>query len=202
MNMIVARKLHERRFRPCPVLTTGEVLNMIGSEGMQEALERRWLVADMDNGLLTLNLHGGKLLELENACRCHCGKTDCACAEAAEVKPSTMMPMREVFAGPGIPARQSSPAPTSAGQPPAMQVPRTRTISRTPTSPVVPHHRMPQKGDEALVPEGNRTLKATVQGLDDKGNVQLSFTGEQPSTKRDYGAWDLQIVNPSSEQHA
>ena len=61
---IIARKINERRHRPNPVITTGEVLSIVGSAGMQEAIQRNWLVPDLDTGYLMVNFNAGKLVEL------------------------------------------------------------------------------------------------------------------------------------------
>lgn len=82
--IIIARKLNERRQRPNPVLTTGELLASIGSAGMEEALRRNWLVPDYDTGYLMVNMHGGKLAEVAEACKCpECRKSDCTCESVA-----------------------------------------------------------------------------------------------------------------------
>lgn len=193
MNMLVARKLHERRYRANPVMTTGELLNLIGQDGMQEALNQRWLVPD-DTGFLTLNLHGGKLVELENACRCACGKTDCACAESAEVKPSSEMPMREAFAGFGLPRPSGL-----TGTPQAPMLPRPQA-PLTPTSPA-PGGTVPKMGDKATVREGNDEYEGTVSGFDEDGRLRLRWTGRRPAKDRAYGPFEVQVKS-ATDQHA
>jgi hypothetical protein len=194
MKMLVARKLHERRYRANPVMTTGELLNLIGQDGMQEALNQRWLVPDPDTSFLTLNQHGGKLLELENACRCACGKTDCNCPEAVEAQPSYTMPMREDFAGFGLPRPSGL-----TGAPQAPMLPRPQA-PLTPTSPA-PGGTAPKINDKATVREGNDEYEGIVSGFEDDGRLRLRWTGRRPSKDRAYGPYEVQ-VKPATDQHA
>jgi len=185
MNLTVARKLHERRFRPSLFLTTGEVLNLIGSEGMHEALDRRWLVAD-DSGYLLLNQHGGKLAELEEACRCpQCQQ--CVCEHgtpAAEETPAGMpTSMREAFAAYGVARPSVSSAPT-------MTLPRQQTQS--PTSPTP---KSPEIGDDAMVVEDGKTFTGKVAGIGHDGRYRLSFGSEKPRMDREYGPNELRPLS-------
>lgn len=191
MNITVARKLHERRFRPNPVVTTGELINMIGSEGMQEALLNRWLVADMDSGFLMLNQNGGKMQELESACRCHCGKTDCACPAVVEAAPTTAMPMREAFAGPGLPrpgGNAGSPTGSAQSMLPRPQAPL------APTSQTSQHDANPQIGDEVMMAENGQDFQGKVASIDQDGKMRLSFGSNKPSMDRAYANNELRKV--------
>ena len=204
--MIVARKLHERRYRPSPTLTTGELLNLIGSDGMQEALEQRWVVPDMDSGFLMINTSGGKLLELENACRCACGKTDCTCAETKQAAQTTMMPtaMREAFAGLGLPrpgtptsgtaAAAAPPAPAAPAAPATVIMPRPPA---TPTTPAQPPVKQTRVGDQAAVIKDNVTYRAKVSGVEDDGRLRLNFEGPRPDEDRAYSPNEVAV-----DQHA
>lgn len=198
MNIIVARKLHERRFRPNPVMTTGELLNLIGSDGLQEALQNRWIVPDQDTGFLTLNINGGKMVELESACRCGaCGKTDCACAAASETGQLSTMPtsMREAFAGFGV----SRPgAPTTSTQP----TPMTRSADPTPTEQVSPGQRQWRVGDPAMVEQDNVTYQGTISGFEPDGRVRLRWRGQRPPNDRAYGPGEFLVTNENPGSNA
>ena len=195
MNINTARKLQERRYRASPVVTTGELINLIGNDGLQEALNRRWIVPDQDTGFLTLNFNGGKLVELESACRCQCGKTDCACPEVNEGAASTVMPMREAFAGFGLPMPSSTPT----NPPAAVSVPRTPA---TPTAPAAPGQASPQIGDDAVVTEDGKTFTGKVASVSQDGRYRMSFGGTKPNMDRDYGPNELRTLQADQTPNA
>lgn len=189
MNISVARKLHERRFRASPIVTTGELLNLIGSDGVQEALLNRWIVPEESSGMLMLNMNGGKMVELESACRCHCGSTTCECKEALGESVMTTMPMREAFAGFGLER-----PPTGGMTPTAPIMPRQQPVA-TPTSSTVTQNAAPQIGDEAMVAEQDKTFTGKVASISQDGRVRLSFGSDKPSMNRDYGFNEVRVVD-------
>lgn len=189
MNIKVARKLHERRFRPNPVMTTGELMNLIGSDGIQEAIEKRWLVPDMDSGFLMLNINGGKLAELESACLCPCGKTDCACVEHVSESMSTM-PMREAFAAFGV----TRPGGITGGSAPAMPAPMTPR-PQTPTSHVDAPAKAPRVGDPAMVEQNGQTYTGEISGFEPDGRVRLRWRGSRPPEDRAYGPNEFLVTD-------
>ena len=185
MNINVARKLHERRYRANPLVTTGEMINLIGGDGLKEALLNRWIVPDMETGFLSLNSNGGKMQELESACVCACGKTECACTPIAESAQVYTMPMRENFAGPGLSSpSQASSTPTGPA-PAAPMMPR----SQTPTGPasVGPAPKAPRVGDPAVVEQDGKTYQGEVSNVETDGRVRMRWTGDRPSGDRAYG---------------
>lgn len=190
MNITVARKLHERRFRASPVVTTGEMLNLIGSDGVQEALQKRWIVPENESGMLMLNMNGGKLIELESACRCRCGKMDCACNPEAVVESLSTMPMREAFAGFGLER------PPVGGLTPTapINMPRQQPAA-TPTAATVRDQAAPQIGDEAMVAEQDKTFTGKVASVSQDGRYRLSFGSDKPSMDRDYGFNEVRLVD-------
>lgn len=60
----IAATLIERRKRPNPVVFQGEILSAIGSDGLSEALARRWLVPNHDTGYLQFSPDEGVMLEM------------------------------------------------------------------------------------------------------------------------------------------
>lgn len=191
MNTTIARKLNERRYRPNPVLTTGELLSMIGSDGVQEALNRRWLVPDNETGFLTLNMHGGKLVELENACRCVCGKTDCAC-DIPDERPSTVMPMREAFAGFGV-SRPGTPTGGASQPTPMSRVPDPVPTQQTPAAP-----RQFRVGDPATVEQDNVAYQGEISGFEPDGRVRLRWKGQRPPSDRAYGPGEFIVKDKAN----
>lgn len=200
MNINVARKLHERRYRPNPVMTTGELLTMIGSDGMQEAIDKRWIVPDETTGFMMINHNGGKLLELEAACVCHCGKTDCACQpQQVESIPLTSYTVRlvESFAGFGLPA----PAPTG-GEAPQRIAPAMPRPSASPTSQPPPQGTQPRSGDMVKVTDEGKEFEGEVSGFEPDGRIRLRWKGQRPIHDRPYGAGEYMVVNQPDQQHA
>lgn len=187
MNIQVARKLHERRYRPSPVVTTGEMLNLIGSDGLQEALANRWLVPDQDTGFLTLNMNGGKMLELEAACRCHCGKMDCACEAKTEAAPLSTMPMREAFAGYGV----SRPGTPTGG--PVQPTPMQRSPDPTPTQQVPGKLPTYRTGDPVVVEQDRVTYQGQISGFEPDGRVRVRWSGQRPPEDRPYGPGEFLV---------
>jgi hypothetical protein len=194
MNINVARKLHERRYRPNPVMTTGELLSMIGSDGMQEAIEKRWITPDETTGFMMINHNGGKLLELEAACRCHCGKTDCACEAVKETAKLSTMPVREAFAGFGLP----TPAPTG-GQAPQTMAPMMPRPSSTPTSQAPAQNAQPKSGDTVKVTDEGKEFEGQVSGFEPDGRIRLRWGGARPVHDRPYGAGEYMVLNKSDQ---
>ena len=48
----IARKILEIRRRPSPFIMNGELMLLLGPDGFQEALNRRWLIQDSENGAM------------------------------------------------------------------------------------------------------------------------------------------------------
>ena len=48
----IARKILEVRKRPSPFIMNGELMLLLGPDGFQEALNRRWIIQDSENGAM------------------------------------------------------------------------------------------------------------------------------------------------------
>ena len=48
----IARKILEVRKRPSPFIMTGELTVLLGPDGFQEALSRRWIIHDSENAAM------------------------------------------------------------------------------------------------------------------------------------------------------
>ena len=192
MQIATARKLHERRFRANTMVTTGELVNLIGSEGIQEALQNRWIVPDMDTGFLSLNTNGGKMQELENACVCpSCQGLSCECKPVFEsISESMPSHMRESFAGPGLtsPSKTSSASPMSG---PSPSFPRPQPAS--PTTPV--ENSTPQIGDSVVIADQGKDYTGRVASVGQDGRYKLSFGATKPGMDRDYNPNELRKVS-------
>lgn len=186
---VLARKLNERRFRASPILTTGEIISMVGSDGLQEALNRRWVTPDQDTGFLTVNTNGGKLAELAEACKCkQCSKTDCKCEESSEEPPKNGIAnaLREAWAGMGVGAGSNG-----GGNPPIM--PRQAPMA-SPTSPANPNANAPQIGDDVMVADEGQSFTGKVGSVGQDGRYRLNFAGTKPRMNREYSSNELRKV--------
>lgn len=211
-TIVVARKLNERRQRPNPTITTGEMIGSIGSVGMQEAIQRNWLVPDFDTGYLMVNTNAGKLAEVVEACKCKdCGKEDCDCkckdcgkshgdCECNESVKTRQMPksMREAWEAPGVGNGIGSASnSTIQGQKPIIPNP-----PPAPATPTAPATQKPQVGSQVAAVEtqnGKEKLyQGTVSGIGPDGMYRLDFgNGERPPMDREYGADQLRLVQPT-----
>lgn len=69
----IAQVLLNRRNAMNPVVMQGEMINALTAEGLQEALQRRWLVPDQSNGYLLVSQDMSKVLEMRELAE-ECGK--------------------------------------------------------------------------------------------------------------------------------
>ena len=192
MNINVARKLHERRYRSSPVMSTGELLNLVGSEGIHEALQNRWLVADTETGFLQLNTDGGKLQELEQACRCRkCSATACACVETVAESLSTAMPMREAFAGFGLTSPRSYSDTGAGGVTPMVTTPR----SAAPTDAPKAASQSSRTGDDVVVRDKDRDYVGKVASIGQDGRMRIRFDdNDKPEMDREYNSNEVRAL--------
>ena len=192
----IARKINERRQRPNPIMTTGEILTTIGSEGMQEALQRRWLVPDTDTGYLMVNMNAGKLAEIAEACRCPaCHELECKCVCEPPEEEKNKMPsaMREAWNAMGVGSTSNN---GPQGQMPMMP-------HAQPVAPTTPPAKKPQIGANVAAVEmqdGKEKLyPGTVSGVGQDGRYRLDFgAGERPPMDREYGPEQLRFVEPAN----
>ena len=63
----IAQTILDRRNRMNPVIMSGEMIAALGAEGMQEALQRRWLLPDTDTGYLQVSNDLASVEELRTA---------------------------------------------------------------------------------------------------------------------------------------
>jgi len=68
----IAQALLQRRNAMNPIVIQGEMLATLESEGLQEALQRRWLVPDPSTGFLLVNQDAAKVQEMRQVAE-HCG---------------------------------------------------------------------------------------------------------------------------------
>lgn len=85
----IARHLLNRQ-NAGPLVFPGEIVAAIGSDAMQEALSRRWLIPEQDSGLLSINTNAAMVEDMRSiAQECpECHKADCVCAAAVPANES------------------------------------------------------------------------------------------------------------------
>jgi hypothetical protein len=64
---VIAKTLLDRCNSMSPIVMQGEMLNALGSDGLQEALNLRWLVPDNDTGYLYVSQDMSKVIEMREA---------------------------------------------------------------------------------------------------------------------------------------
>ena len=179
----IAQFMLDRRSRSIPVVMTGEVIEALGSDGMNEALSRRWLVANPDTGYLQITTDMSRVSEIAEAA----GREDTVVkveesgASALAVAHATRR-IDEIAA----PAT-GKPAPTMGGgspTPPPVSTP-TPTTRTADTSPNV--------GDDVAVAQEGRTYTGKVASRSPEGRYTISFGPERPATQREYAANELRI---------
>lgn len=65
----IAKVVLERRSRMSPIVFQGEMLEKLGSEGLSEALQRRWLVPNEDSGYLQVTNEEALVLDMQAQAR-------------------------------------------------------------------------------------------------------------------------------------
>lgn len=182
----IARYLNERLHRASPVVMPGEVTNAIGAYGLQEALNRRWLVADTETGFLQVNNDAGRMAEIEAAAN------QPAMAESVAESASAGLVMAHAERGlteTGAPGT-GKPGPGYTPTAPAAPAPS------LPAAPTAGRPRSAGVGDDVTVAEDGRTYAGKVQSRDPvTGQVRITFGPDQrPTTDRAYRDEEIQLT--------
>ena len=154
----IASVLIERRSRATPIILPGEMIAAIEPEGMQEALQRRWVVPDMDSGNLMVTTDLSKLREMQEAASTPPVETkvaESACAGYAVDHANRPHLWLHEIAAPAT----GKPGPALTAPPPVS--PTAPTVGRaTPTLDPTGEYDAAAKQD----PSGKTTLKFTAKG--------------------------------------
>lgn len=190
----IAQFMVERRSRAVPVVTTGEVLSDIGSEGLQEALTRRWLVVSPDMGLLQINTDMARVQEMVEAAGTpdkvvptnECESTGYSVAHAlGHTQRINEGWLHEIGApGTGKPGpTMGAPTPTAPIAPPA---PRPSGAIEQSAEPTV--------GADVTVVEDGKTYTGKVAARSPRGQYKLSFdANNRPPVTREYAPDEMQL---------
>lgn len=189
--MNIARQLLDRRNAMNPVVMPGEIIAQIGSEGMQEALQKRWLVAVPETGFLQVSQDMTRVLEMR--------------AEAAKEEPKAPAPTEAVPAWKCESASHAYAVGHSVHPLNELLSPGTGKDSApmghtTPANPVTPtaaaDRNKPTIGDTVTVAENGKSFTGTVS-KSENGKYQVSFAQEKPTAQREYGESEVKLVKKS-----
>jgi hypothetical protein len=183
----IAKAILERRNRMTHVIMPGEINAEIGPEGVQEALNERWLVPDMESGFLCATNDLGKIEEMRKLASM---KPEEYAPEPIPVREShdaslTHTLRRNVIqeiAAPGTGGQ--SPGLTAVAQPqsaPMMQ-PATPAATPQPSAPAAPA--APAQGGFAVgtpvtVSRGGASASGMIEKLMPDGRYKLGFGADQ-----------------------
>lgn len=179
----IAQTILERRNRMNPVIMNGEMIGLLGAEGMQEALQRRWLVPDMDTGHLQVSNDLAVVEELRSVAATPAPKQE----ESIVADPTHNIALSHAhrcideLLAPGTGHDNSAPFRPQAPATPASTRPAAAT---TPAG----------VGDEVLVAEGGKTYTGTIGAVGNDGKYKVTFGTEKPPVNRDYGMNEFQVT--------
>lgn len=192
----LAQTILERRQSMSPIVTQGEIISAVGSEGLQEALQRRWLVPQEDTGYLQVSTDMARIEEMQEMCeKCEkCGCKDCECDknEKPKVSESREAVMSHAGFKAGVITELLSPG--TGHDPQATMTPPPEPAGVTPTSSVGQGAgEKPDIGSEVIVAEDGRTFVGRVQSAEGD-RYRLTFGNEKPTVTRDYAQNELKVL--------
>jgi hypothetical protein len=184
----IAQFVLERSRRAVPLIQTGEALQAIGSDGLKEALDKRWLVTDHDSYWLRTTLDHTRLQEVHAA-----AATPDAEAQVHESQTARIVlehanrPVFEISA-PGT----GKPGPALTSAPAAPPTPTSPPASQQPMGSGAPAKTL-GIGSDVTVAENGRSYTGKVSGRTPEGRYRLNFGGERPASVRDYAPDEMQV---------
>lgn len=193
----IAQFMIERRGRSMPVVTTGDVLSNIGSEGLQEALTRRWLVPSQDTGLLQINTDLVRVSEMQEAAGTPDAEAKIAESSSASfvLEHASRTPIFEISA-PGT----GRPGPTLARATPTAPPPPAAPAAPAAPSPAAGPSSNGQAGNygigsDVTVAEDGRSYTGKIAARTPEGRYRVSFgAGSKPPVSRDYNPNEMQTA--------
>lgn len=196
----IAQIVLERRARMNPTVMQGEMQTVLGDDGLSEAINRRWLIADYESGYLQVSNHDTAVNEMRELAAMpdpepepdRLGESrSVSVMHAARNAPSLMEAnvLSEIAApGTGRPSPGFSSAPA----------PATPTSAAPPANPNNANYGI---GDDVAVVENGRTFQGKVQ-TSNGGKFKISFGGGERPADRDYAPTELRRVNPAAPGQA
>jgi hypothetical protein len=190
----IAQTILERRARMNPTVMQGEMLNVLGEDGLSEALSRRWLTPNFESGYLQVSGHDAAVLEMQEIAAMPdptpepdgLGESRKATLEHATRARASIMEA-SVLSEIAAPAT-GRPSPSFS----APQAPATPT-SAPPANPNAPYN----IGDDAIVVENGKTYQGKVSS-NQGGRYKISFGGGERPAAREYAANEISRVAPTA----
>jgi hypothetical protein len=194
----IAQTILDRRNRMNPVIMNGEMIASLGAEGMQEALQRRWLVPDTDTGHLQVSNDLAAVEELRTAA----GTPALKQVESVVVDATHNIALSHAhrnideLLAPGTGHDNSAPfRPRTPNSPVA-----------SPAAPAAPAAAAAPGaapaaagiGDEVLVAEGGKTYMGTIGAVGNDGKFKLTFGMEKPPMTRDYSPNEFKVTKKAT----
>ncbi len=204
----LATQILDQRAQLSYVTFPAQVQARLGSDGMQEALRRRWLLPDTESGNLCVNNNLGVIREMsdiaEAACE-KCGKAQCECdgkkQESLETKQEAINPR-------GFSLNHSNRhvhemAALGSGQTGPISAPR--QTERTPAPVVQPNvdaNRNAEHlvGEDVMIAEEGKSYQAKIKSKGADGTYELSFGAQKPAVNRRYRKEEMQKIQPGDTQ--
>lgn len=200
----IATIILERRQRMNPTVMQGEMTTVLGEDGLQEALNRRWLVPNYDSGYLQVANHGSVVEDMEaiaampdptpepdnlgesrNICQQHAIRGRADIMEASVLSeiaaPATGRP------SPGFVQAAASSTPTAPAAPAAPAAGPAAAGGAAPAGSAV--------GEDVSVVQDGRTYQGKIASVNN-GRYRLSFGGPERPADRDYAQNEIARVAP------
>ena len=190
------------------LIIPGTLFADIGPDAMKEALDRRWVEADLDTGYLKLSSNQGKIEEMQtlaegkcDTCQCEpceccekCGKHPCTCEKCeslgarALATAHTARRLNEYTTPPGYASGQGERGAGTSIQP---QINTAAATSRAPE---------PLIGEDVIIADEGKSYQAKVAAQNNDGTFKLSFGPNRPVKDRFYRKEEFQRVQPGDVQ--
>lgn len=185
----IAQIVLERRQRMNPTVMQGEMSAVLGEDGLQEALNRRWLVPNYESGYLQVANHGNVVEEMQEIAAMpdpapepdKLSESRTVCTQHAFRNAVTEANVLSEIAAPGT----GRPAPGFA------QAPAPATPTSAPTAPAAGGPI--GVGEDVAVVENGKTYQGKVQS-GENGRYRISFGGPERPQDRDYSEKEINRV--------
>lgn len=204
----IAQVILTKRNSMNPLIQQGQMVNELGSDGLQEALRRRWLIPDMDSGFLQVNSQLGVVEELRSNAKmcekCECEKCECEKRqqESDTQTPSHQLVMEHAHCGPsvfqGVIQEMMTPG---TGHDSAASSPAAPPKPAAPASPTSARPESPEVGDSVIVTQEGKTYTGVVGSMKD-GRYTVSFGTDKPSRPMEYRPEQVRLVSKANAAHA
>jgi hypothetical protein len=189
----IAQTILERRARMNPTVMQGEMLTVLGEDGLSEALSRRWLTADYESGYLQVANNESAVIEMQEIAALPDPKPEpdqlgesraASLLHATRARASIMeASVLSEIAAPGTGRPSPSFTPQAAASPTAAPA----------ANPNAPYN----IGDDATVVENGKTYQGKVSS-NQGGRYKISFGGGERPSAREYAANEISRVAPSN----